>query len=231
MMECETRSQREAALQLVCALWDREVPLVTRNELLLSLLTACAAQEQEGWCIAVLRIGCYPMLGYVATQARVSFTKAVGGFDDAVRSFRTSEARARTIKRQLASRAVNFARGEDRAGLREETAARRAAEESKLNPLADVLSGLVVDPLEGITEERAREILTYLAASGSYQILPRDIEPILLKLYYPDVAPRDRERKQKERALARVDKTKGVTKLPPLRLGQQGDASPRKKRK
>ena len=143
------------------------------------------------------------MLASVAKTAKVSFQVATSAFDEAAKKFDFVKD-SQYPKRRLNTRAIAYARGEQYEAAKQQTAAKRAAAESKLHSKEEVFSGLVVDLLEGITEARAREILEYFVASGDYQILPQDIEPILKKLYHSELVPTSTERKQKSRAIQRL---------------------------
>lgn len=201
-----------------------------RNAILLALLQCKQSSQRDAWCIAVLRLACYPALSYLQRITELSWSETLDLFDRATEEFDLSKDISKpNIRNRLRSIARTLCNRERRETNAQRKTEQLLAEETERYPLADIFSGDSADPLAEITEEHARSLLTYLAHKPEAEILVSDIEPILRKLFHSDTTMTPTERKRRERALNRIESEKSVTKINPL--GKVYEETPRKKGK
>lgn len=184
LLQCDTQEQREAALHLVCFLWDKNQKAGARDAVLLALMGSYQAKERESWCLAVLRLGCYGMISDLQRHG-YRFREALSGFDEACSTFDVygeDPKKGRTVKRRLATKTRLEARREERESERQQRLGEKLNVELLAHSLADVFAG--TDHLLDIDEDQARRILEGFVG---YAILPQDVGPLLDKLYRPKV--------------------------------------------
>lgn len=217
MLYSDNQAQLEAAIQLVCLFWDTSLPLFTRNQVLLGLLDSVQKEERADWCIAVLRLACYPALLDIQKVA-VRWSNTLSAFSHAIYDLKLDEELGKNLKTRLKTRAKAHASMELERDASEAKLRDKLTEKVEQSSLGEVLSGDSADPLAGITREQATCMLLYFARKKKPLIREQDIKPLLRKLFPTKKAATPRERQQKHRALQRMKTNQPVTK-PTTRAG------------
>jgi hypothetical protein len=213
MLQSESQPQLEAALQIVCSVWDKTVNIKERNALLLGLLKSTKQRDYSDWCIAVLRLACYPTLVGVQRTANSRWSETLSAFSQAIDDIDLETEANANIRTRLETRTLANARAERRTDQAQQNLGAAFEKEVATSCLGAVLSGENADLLSDITEEVAREILHYYARKKNPRLKEHDIEPLLKKLFRNQERLTPTERQRKSRALRRFGPEQAVTNL------------------